>query len=493
MGLLAPCWGSAPLHRAVVGEQSISRVSALQKPENECEEKELQTIAAIATPHGEGGIAVIRISGEYAAGIAERVFTPVNGRRVSDMKGYTACYGEIHDGERRLDDGVLLIFRAPHSYTGEDTAEISCHGGTYVAKRVLSACYSAGAVPAQAGEFTKRALLNGKLSLTQAEAVADVISAQNEQFLLCSKSQQEGALYRRIREAADGLLGLITLIQAWIDYPDEMEDEFDGNFEADKLRNIVAQLDRLIASHGEGQLIRDGIPCAIVGRPNVGKSTLMNLLTGTERSIVTDIEGTTRDIVEETVTLGGVMLRLADCAGIRETDDVVESIGVEKMLRKLGESAVVLAVFDLSRPLSDDDRRLIGLLDPKKTVCIANKTDLEAQADVSELERLFGRVVRISALDPDCAETVAEAVAAVSGVKDADLTAGFIANERQRKCAVEARDHTAKALEALEEGMTLDAVGIMCENALDRLYELSGEQVNETVVDTVFRRFCVGK
>lgn len=453
----------------------------------------MRTIAAIATPPAEGGIAVIRVSGENAADIAARVFRPVNGRDIKEMRGYTACYGEIFDGDKRLDDGVLLIYRAPHSYTGEDAAEISCHGGIYTAKRVLSACFTAGAVPAQAGEFTKRALLNGKMSLTQAEAVADVISAQNEQFLLCAASQREGALYRRIRAVSDELLSTVTLIQAWIDYPDEMEDEFDGNLEADKLRHIVTELEELLASHGEGQLIRDGIPCAIVGRPNVGKSTLMNLLTGTEKSIVTDIEGTTRDIVEETVMLGGLMLRLADCAGIRETDDVVESIGVERMLKKLGEAAVVLAVFDSSRPLNEDDERLIAKLGNKRTLCIINKTDLDEKADISALEDRFADIVRISAKDPSSLKQLEKAVSDIAGLGDLDLTAGFIANERQRICATEALDHTRKALEALESGVTLDAVGIMCENALDRLYELSGEHVSDTVVDQVFRRFCVGK
>ena len=453
----------------------------------------MRTIAAIATPPAEGGIAVIRISGDNASGIAERVFTPVSGRNIKEMRGYTACYGEIHDGAKRLDDGVLLIYRAPHSYTGEDSAEISCHGGIYTAKRVLSACFTAGAVPAQAGEFTKRALLNGKMSLTQAEAVADVISAQNEQFLLCAGSQREGALYRRIRAVSEELLSIVTLIQAWIDYPDEMEDEFDGGLEADKLRHIADELGSLVASHGEGQLIRDGIPCAIVGRPNVGKSTLMNLLSGTEKSIVTDIEGTTRDIVEETVMLGGLMLRLADCAGIRETDDVVESIGVERMLKKLGEASVVLAVFDSSRPLNSDDERLIERLDGKRTLCVINKTDLEEKADIAALEDRFADIVRISAKDPASVKLLEKAVSKIAGIGDLDLTAGFIANERQRICASEALGHTRKALEALESGVTLDAVGIMCENALDRLYELSGEQVSDTVVDQVFRRFCVGK
>ena len=453
----------------------------------------MKTIAAVATPPGEGGIAVIRVSGDEALDIASKVFVPAGGRDVSAMKGYTACYGELRDGETRFDDGVLLVYRAPHSYTGEDTAELSCHGGIYAAQRALRACFNAGAVPAQAGEFTKRALLNGKLSLTQAEAVADMISAQNEQFLLCCEAQREGALYRKIRDISGRLLELITLIQAWIDYPDEMEDEFDGKLEADRLRSIADDLDRLLESYSEGQMTRSGLPCAIVGRPNAGKSTLMNLLTGTERSIVTDIEGTTRDTVEETVMLGDLMLRLADCAGIRDTSDAVESIGIDRMLKKTNEAALVFAVFDSSRPLSDEDERLIKLLNGKRTVCVINKTDLEEKADTERLEKLFEYTVRISAKNGDSLETLAEAAAKASGAGRLDLNSGFIANERQRKCAAEAAESVSQALGALESGMTLDAVGVLCENALDRLYELSGEQVSENVVEQVFSRFCVGK
>lgn len=452
----------------------------------------MDTIAAIATPLAEGGISVIRISGDKAVGIAEKVFRPVSGKAVQEMKGYTAAYGEIVDGDKKLDDGVLLIFRAPHSYTGEDVAEISCHGGLYITKRVLSACYNAGAKSAQAGEFTKRALLNGKLSLTQAEAVADIISAQNEQYLMCSKAQREGSLYRRIRAVSEKILTLTTLIQAWIDYPDEMEDDFDGNLEVQKLTEVIDELDLLLNSYHSGQLMREGVPCAIVGRPNVGKSTLMNLLSGVERSIVTDIEGTTRDIVEETVMAGNVMLRLADCAGIRDTDDVVESIGVERMLKKIDSASLVFAVFDGSRQLSDDDRRLMSHLTDKNCICIINKTDLEQVIDKSELSQ-FDEIIEISAKDISAAEKINEAVSRRTGLSKLDLSSGFIANERQRICIQEAKEYINQALTALQLGVTLDAVGIMCESALERLYELSGENVSEAVIDQVFSRFCVGK
>lgn len=452
----------------------------------------MNTIAAIATPLAEGGISVIRISGGKAIEIAEKVFRPVSGKVVSEMKGYTAAYGEIIDGDKKLDDGVLLLYRAPHSYTGEDVAEISCHGGLYITKRVLSACYNAGAKAAQAGEFTKRALLNGKLSLTQAEAVADIISAQNEQYLMCSKAQREGALYHRIRKVSEKILSLTTLIQAWIDYPDEMEDDFDGNLEAQKLTEVIDELTALLDSYHSGQLMRDGVPCAIVGRPNVGKSTLMNLLSGTERSIVTDIEGTTRDIVEETVMAGNIMLRLADCAGIRDTDDVVESIGVERMLKKIDSASLVFAVFDGSRQLSDDDRRLMSHLTGKNCICIINKTDLTQVIDKSELTQ-FDEIIEISAKDISAAEKISEAVSRRTGLSKLDLSSGFIANERQRICIQDAREYINQSLTALQLGVTLDAVGIMCESALERLYELSGENVSEAVIDQVFARFCVGK
>lgn len=453
----------------------------------------MKTIAAIATPPAVGGISVIRISGENALGIAEKIFRPFGGKTVPEMDGYTAAYGEIHDGETRLDDGVLLVFRAPHSYTGEDVAELSCHGGLYLTRRVLSACFAAGAEPAQAGEFTKRALLNGKLSLTQAEAVADLIGAQNEQYLLCAKAQREGALYRRLRAVSEQLLDFTALVQAWIDYPDEMEDDLDREAQADKLSAALEELNMLLESYDGGRMLREGISCAIVGRPNAGKSTLMNLLSGRERSIVTEIEGTTRDIVEETVLLGDVPLRLADCAGIRETRDTVERIGIEKMLGEIEASELILAVFDGSRALNQDDERLIERLEGKKCVCVVNKSDLPRALDEARLKERFSYLVNLSAKTGEGAQALSALVKEAAGLSRLDLFSGFIANERQRACLKEARDLTERTVNALRDGVTPDAAGVLCEGALAKIYELSGESVSETVIDEVFRRFCVGK
>ena len=413
---------------------------------------------------------MLRISGDGAFGIAAKVFKPAGGKSIHEMKGYIACYGDIFDGGELLDDGVLLVFRAPHSYTGEDVCEISCHGGIYITRKVLQACINAGAVPAEAGEFTKRALLNGKMSLTQAEAVIDVINAQSKQYLDCSNAQREGALYRRIEEISQQILDITVQIAAWIDYPDEMLDSFDI-----------------------GKVLREGVPTAIVGKPNVGKSTLMNLLVGSQRSIVTDIAGTTRDIVEETVMLGGAVLRIADCAGLRETDDVVEGIGVEMMLKKLEEASLVLAVFDSSRPLDRDDYTLLEKLKGKQCICIINKADLEQKLDMPFLASKFGRVIEISANDRNSLKKLNDVVEKTLDLERLDMSAGFIANERQRKCAEDAEKAVAAAIEGIQMGITLDAIGVMLEKALDSLMQLSGKSVSETVIDEVFKRFCVGK
>ncbi len=453
----------------------------------------MSTVCAIATPPAAGGISVIRISGERAAKIAAKVFRPVSGRSAEELSGYRAAYGKIYDGEEQLDDGVLLMFRAPHSYTGEDVAEISCHGGIYVTRRVLAACIKAGAEPAAAGEFTKRALLNGKMSLTQAEAVTDIISAQSSQLLSCSNSQREGALYRRAEAIADMIMEVSSQISAWIDYPEDDTPVVTDDWLTEKLSAIRAEFSQLLSGYDKGRLIREGISCAIVGKPNVGKSTLMNLLSGEERSIVSDIAGTTRDIVEETISLGDVVLKVADCAGIRETDDVVEKIGVEIMLKKLNSADLVLAVFDSSRPLETDDLTLIEQLSDKQVIPIVNKCDLQLTLDTITLEKKLGSAVYISAKSDKTADVLAEAVKSRLDLDKLDAQAGVLANERQRSCILRAAEAADEALNAVQLGLTPDAVGVMLEQALDAVYELSGRKASEEVIAEVFKRFCVGK
>lgn len=453
----------------------------------------MSTVCAIATPAAAGGISVIRVSGERAGEIADKVFRTASGRLPSELGGYRAAYGKICDGDERLDDGVILMFRAPHSYTGEDTAEISCHGGIYVTRRVLTACVRAGAEPAAAGEFTKRALLNGKMSLTQAEAVADIISAQGGQLLAVSNSQREGALYRRAEGVADKITEISSHISAWIDYPEDDTPTVTEEWLEEKISGVKRELDELLAGYDRGRLIREGISCAIVGKPNVGKSTLMNLLAGERRSIVSDIAGTTRDAVEDTIRLGDTVLRIADCAGIRETSDEVEKIGVEIMLKKLERADLVLAVFDGSRPLEREDISLLDRLEGKETVLIINKRDLEQRLDCGALESRLGKAVYISAKEDRAADALEEEINSRLGLDTLDTDAGYIANERQRSCIIRASAATDAALEGVRAGITADAAGVMLEQALDAIYELSGKRAGDEVIAEVFRRFCVGK
>ena len=453
----------------------------------------MSTVCAIATPPAAGGISVIRISGEKAAEIAGRVFRPVSGKSAEELSGYRAAYGKIYDGDELLDDGVLLMYRAPHSYTGEDTAEISCHGGIYVTRRVLSACVKAGARPAGPGEFTKRALLNGKLSLTQAEAVADIISAQGGQLLSCANGQRDGALFRRMEDCAAKIMEVSSQISAWIDYPDDDTPVVTQEWLTEKLSTVQDMFRELLAGYDTGRMLREGISCAIVGKPNAGKSTLMNSLAGQQRSIVSDIEGTTRDIVEETVSLGDIVLRIADCAGIRETSDPIEKIGVDIMLRRLESADIILAVFDGSRELSAEDERLLKLLSGKNTVAIVNKSDLPQKLDCAAIESVLGAPVKLSAKQDNAAALLERAVSERLDLDSLDPDAGFIANERQRDCIIRASEAVDGALSAAELGVTPDAVGVMLEQALDAVYELSGKRAGDEVIDEVFRRFCVGK
>lgn len=451
------------------------------------------TIAAISTPMGTGGVGIIRISGEKAMEITDRVFKAFSGKPLTESEGYKAHYGRIFDGENAVDEAICLVFRAPHSYTGENVVEINCHGGVFLTKKILRLVLANGASPAAPGEFTKRAFLNGKMDLSKAEGVMSLISAQGEQGANAAYNLLEGSLSRKIEEINSSLLSVAAHLAAWVDYPDDEIEEIDENNLRKTVQAALDKINLLLSRFDSGMAVTTGVDAAIVGKPNVGKSTLMNLLTGYDRSIVTAIEGTTRDVVEETVNLDGCILRLSDTAGMRETGDIVEKIGVDRSRKKLERAAVIFAVFDLSRELSAEDLELIEMCKGRTVIPIINKTDLDRKADISVIENSLGKCVAISAKDGDGYEELCDTVATLIGTKDFDTSAAMLANERQRLCCENAVASLNEALEAIDFGLTLDAIGVCIDGAIAALLELTGQKASEAVVDEVFRQFCVGK
>lgn len=455
----------------------------------------MSTICAISTPLAEGGISVIRISGEGALAVAEKVFKPFTCESVGAMQGYTCAYGQIHDGDKTVDDGVLTVFRAPHSYTGEDVCEISCHGGIYVTKKVLRLCLKNGCDPAQAGEFTKRALINGKLSLTQAEAVMDTISAEGEYALASANLTRKGSLFGRISKISNDLVKLLGELAAWVDYPEEDLPAVEENALRKSLEDALAVTGRLLRDYDNGMLIRSGIDTVIAGKPNVGKSTLMNLLLGYDRSIVTDVAGTTRDVIEESAKLGELVFRLSDTAGIRDTEDTVEKVGVELAHKRLEECMFVIEVFDTSRKPDEDDIALLEKVKSldKRCLIVLNKSDLESTVGEEFFREYSENIVCISAKNQDDRMMIQEAVEKIFSPENYDASSTIFANERQKHCAEKAHEHLNAALDSLNMGETLDAVTVMIDYAANALLELTGEKATEAVVSEVFSKFCVGK
>ena len=454
---------------------------------------DLSAIAAISTPLGTGGVGIIRISGKNATEIVDKIFISVNGKKLASSKGYRAYFGKIYDGNTAVDEVICLVFRAPHSYTGEDVVEINCHGGVFLLKKILRLVLSNGAIAAFPGEFTKRAFLNGKLDLSEAESVMTLISAQGEQGANAAFNQLEGKLSCKIEEINSSLLSLAAHIAAWVDYPDDEIENLGEDEVHSVIFNAKSEITSLLKSFDSGMAITNGVEAAIVGKPNVGKSTLMNLLTGYDRSIVTEIEGTTRDVVEETVNLNGCILRISDTAGMRETGDVVEKLGVERSRKKLERAAIVFAVFDVSKPLSEEDMELIENCKNKNVIPILNKTDLDSCLDEDYIKKSLGSPLFISAKIGDGYNELCDRVAELMGTKNFDTTSAMLVNERQRLCCEKANEALKDALEASEAGLTPDAIGVCIDDAIAALLELTGQKASEAVVDEVFKQFCVGK
>lgn len=451
------------------------------------------TIAAISTANGPGGIGVIRISGEDAFIIGDKVFKNINGKKISEMNGYTAAYGNVYDDSEKIDEVVVTVFKAPHSYTGENVLEISCHGGMYVTKQVLRAVINAGAVPAQAGEFTQRAFLNGKMDLSEAEAVMDIISAKGKTEARAALACREGKISKEIFKINDILVTSAAHLSAWADYPEEDIPQVDNDNLKKNLTRAKELVENLLKNYDAGMVLKKGVDTIIVGKPNVGKSTLMNQLTGYEKSIVTNIPGTTRDIIEETVVLGDITLNLSDTAGLRDTDNIVEQIGVEKARQKMETSGLILAVFDATQELIDEDVNLLKTISDLPSIAIINKTDKESVLDVDFIKSQVENVVFISAKNGDGISELVKAVEKITGTADFDPSVATLATERQRDCAVKALEAINEAIYSLEIGFTLDATTVSLEDAIQSILEITGERASEVIVHNVFSKFCVGK
>ena len=441
------------------------------------------TIAAIATAMTSSGIGIVRISGDEAVSITDRIFEMKNQKKLEDMPTHTIHYGHIHDGDEVIDEVMVVLMRGPKSYTREDTVEIDCHGGVYVMKRILETVIKYGARPAEPGEFTKRAFLNGKIDLSEAEAVIDIISAKSRSAARAALCVKEGALRKKIDGVKNDLLSMAAHLSAWADYPEEDIAEVTADSVIETCDKAIKCFKSLLDSYDCGQAVKKGIDTVIAGRPNVGKSTLMNLLSGYEKRIVTDIHGTTRDIVEDTVTVGDVVLNLSDTAGLRDTEDTVEKIGVDRARKRLEQCGLLLAVFDNSRELDEDDYALIESAKLVPSIAVINKTDLDNKLDIEY----------ISAISGDGRDELTKAVEKIAGTQNFNPSEGVLSNERQRIAVKNALDSVIEAMNALKCGMTFDAVTVSIEDAISHLLELTGERTSDEVVDRVFHNFCVGK
>ena len=454
--------------------------------------KDNRTIAAISTPQGTGGISVIRISGADAVSIASAVFT---GRDLRKVQSHTIHYGFIKNSKgEKVDEVLVSVMLAPKTFTREDTVEISCHGGSISTQAVLGSIIEAGAYMAEPGEFTKRAFLNGRIDLSQAEAVIDVINAKNELSRRNAVAQLGGTLSDKIKDVRQRLVQLSAQMQVIIDYPDEdLEDVTVTDIE-NICRQCSDELTKLIDTSENGRIIRDGIKTAIVGKPNVGKSSILNYLIGDERAIVTDIAGTTRDVIEETVNLKGIPLVLSDTAGIHHTEDTVEKIGVEKSRRYIDSADLVIVVIDSTNNLDDDDKEILSATDGKTRIILLNKTDIDLGQAITPEIISNDTVIEVSAKTGVGMDKLSDEIVRLCGLdKISSENGAIITNMRHKTALINAKNSLFAAAEALTNGMPTDIVSIDIAAAMDSLGEITGETVSESVVDNIFHNFCVGK
>ena len=454
------------------------------------------TIAAIATAPGEGGIGIIRISGEKSLQVAQSIFKSKSGKMIKDYNARTLIYGTVVDNEKVIDEVLVAYMKGPNSYTAEDVIEINCHGGFISVKKILELILSKGVRLAEAGEFTKRAFLNGRIDLSQAEAIIDVIKSKTDMAHEVAQSKLEGSLAKKIKDLRMNVTEVLAHLEVYIDFAEEDVEEITYQTLEEKALELRNEIKKLYDTAESGKILRDGLKTVIVGKPNVGKSSLLNSILGENRAIVTDIAGTTRDVIEEFVNIKGIPLKIVDTAGIRETEDVVEKIGVEKSRESFSTADLVIMVLDASRKLSEEDMEILESLKNKKTIVLLNKMDLEPQIELEKIEEFVNSedIIKISALKHQGIEELQDKIEAMvyhGSVKNSSNL--MITNSRHKDALFKAYESINDAISAIEQRMPYDFIEVDFKNIWDYLGYINGDTVREDLLDTIFANFCIGK
>ena len=456
----------------------------------------MRTIASISTAPGIGGIGIIRMSGEKSFEVLDKIFIAKNKQNIDEIKGYTIKYGNIVEDGNVIDEVLVSYFKAPMSYTTENMCEINSHGGTVIVRKILELCLKNGADLAEPGEFTKRAFLNGRIDLAQAESVIDVINAKSDKEAKSGIKQLEGFLSKEIKEIKQEIMDVLVNIEVTIDYPEYDTPEVQQEELSKMLQSVGQRLIKLEKSFDNGKIIKEGIKTAIIGKPNAGKSSLLNAILKEDRAIVTDIAGTTRDTIEEFVTINGIPLKLIDTAGIREASDKVEKIGVEKSIKLAEEADLVIAIFDSSKELTEEDNEILKLIENKKSIILLNKNDLNSVISENDekLKKASKNILKISALNKTGIDELYEKISELFNLNEINLDNDIlITNVRHKNIISKSLENVKKANEALNMNMPIDIITIYIKEILEDLGEITGEVVTEDIINEIFSKFCLGK
>lgn len=455
----------------------------------------MSTIAAISTAPGNAGIGIIRLSGDDCFKILQKIFKPKN---KGEIKGYTIKYGNIvkSENDEIIDEVLVSYFVAPKSYTKENMCEINSHGGIVVENQILEECLKNGAVLAEPGEFTKRAFMNGRIDLSQAEAVIDIINSKTEKEMMVAQRHLEGSLSKKIKDIQGEILNLMADIEASIDYPEYDIEETTNKKINDTLNSVEEKLLKLKNSFENGKILKEGIKTAIIGKPNVGKSSLLNLILGENRAIVSDIEGTTRDTIEEYINIKGIPLKIVDTAGIRKTNDEIEKIGVERSINNISNAELIIALFDDSRAFDDQDQKILDLIEGKKTIILINKIDLGKNLikENEKLKKFKNNIIEFSTINETGLDKLYNKIEELFKLNELDCeNTEIITNNRHKQQILYALEDVAKGRESLETHMPVDITAICLKDILERLAEITGENVSEDIINEIFKKFCLGK